>query len=659
MVLILNSALVLAASASYNNAAMTIINQQRLELEALIGDKYEVLRRIGGGGMAQVFLARHRLHGGFVAVKVLADHLAQDDRIVARFEQEARTAASLSGHPNVVPIFDVGQGNGLHFLIMQYVAGEDLGSYLKRAGKLSPADAANIIAQATEGLVWSESKRVVHRDLKPANMLLDINGRTIILDFGISKIADRADSLTRAGESLGTPHYMSPEQIRGEGCDVRSDLYSLGVVFFELLTGHRPFESESCTAIQMAHLSTPPPSLLTYETGLPPACEDIVQKLMQKERAHRYQSPTELLETLRSLGASSGPGPLRPIIDPEINEILHADLPASRIDFQPGSQKNSAEATTSTTPPHRQQNSTIKATPMHVGTEAPKSSTPTPLPTPAIVQEPTRHSSWVTATWIFTSLILVSLAGVLILGMQRFTPVIDDTHGKMLLVPAGNFTFGDNSPQSPNKRQQVYLRSYYVDETEVSNAEYKRFCDETGQAPPKTSDFLSNPSNPVAGVTEEDANKFAKWAGKRLPSEQEWEKAARGTDGRVYPWGPDPWVLDVPTELQPVNSLPDRRSPYGAVNMAGNVFEWTNSTFPATEVEYSDMRNALKSDSFSRSWYIIKGGCFPPNRAADFFRAYMRRGFPSDLSGPQIGFRCVKDVPQKGIQARLQSMFHK
>src|SRR5450631_2886211 len=121
MVLILNSALVLAASASYNNAAMTIINQQRLELEALIGDKYEVLRRIGGGGMAQVFLARHRLHGGFVAVKVLADHLAQDDRIVARFEQEARTAASLSGHPNVVPIFDVGQGNGLHYLIMQYV----------------------------------------------------------------------------------------------------------------------------------------------------------------------------------------------------------------------------------------------------------------------------------------------------------------------------------------------------------------------------------------------------------------------------------------------------------------------------------------------------------------------------------------------------------
>src|SRR5271155_3752652 len=232
------------------------------ELAVVLGDKYQIVRRIGGGGMAQVFLARHRGHGGVFAVKVLAEYLAQDARIVARFEQEARTAASLSGHPNIVPIFDIGQGDGLHYLIMQYISGEDMANYLRRNSKLTPADAANVVAQTAEALVWSESRRIVHRDLKPANMLLDTTGRIMILDFGISKIADLADGLTRPGESLGTPYYMSPEQIRGEACDVRSDLYSLGVVFFELLTGRRPFDDDSVTAIHMAHLLTPAPSLL-------------------------------------------------------------------------------------------------------------------------------------------------------------------------------------------------------------------------------------------------------------------------------------------------------------------------------------------------------------------------------------------------------------
>src|SRR5579875_2916626 len=211
------------------------------QLESLLGDKYHVIRRIGGGGMAQVFLARHRGHGGAFAIKVLAAHLAEDPRIVARFEQEARTAAALSGHPNIVPIFDIGQGNGLHYIIMQFVSGEDMGSYLRRNGKLTPVDAANVIAQATEALIWAESRHVVHRDLKPANMLLDTAGRLTILDFGISKAADIADGLTRPGESVGTPYYMSPEQIRGQACDARSDLYSLGVVFFELLSGRHPF----------------------------------------------------------------------------------------------------------------------------------------------------------------------------------------------------------------------------------------------------------------------------------------------------------------------------------------------------------------------------------------------------------------------------------
>src|SRR5579884_1401173 len=203
--------------------------QERIQdlLTQTLGDKYEILRWIGGGGMAEVYLARHRVHGAMFAVKVLSLELAQDDRIVARFVQEARTAANLSGHPNIVTIFDIGAANGLYYLIMQYVEGEDLAKYLRRNPKMNPADAAKIICQVADALAWASAHAVVHRDLKPSNLYLDRAGRVIVLDFGIAKATDVPSLLTAATERVGTTYYMSPEQIRGEPCDVRSDLYSL------------------------------------------------------------------------------------------------------------------------------------------------------------------------------------------------------------------------------------------------------------------------------------------------------------------------------------------------------------------------------------------------------------------------------------------------
>jgi formylglycine-generating enzyme required for sulfatase activity len=252
------------------------------------------------------------------------------------------------------------------------------------------------------------------------------------------------------------------------------------------------------------------------------------------------------------------------------------------------------------------------------------------------------------------------LLALTLLGFVAFTgkpdPVITDPHGKMLLVPAGSFIFGESSPDSPNPRQTLTLDNYYVDETEVSNAEYKRFCDATGHAPPASSDFSSNPNHPVAGLTFDDAKAYAAWAGKRLPTEQEWEKAARGSDGRPYPWGSDPWTEGVPTELQPVDALESRKSPNGALNMAGNVFEWTSSAFPAGEREYADMQSLLSNSSFSRAWFTIKGGSFAPH-GETFFRSYMRRGFPSDQRSPWIGFRCVRDAPHKSLVARVRSLW--
>ena len=626
--------------------------QQIAELQALLGDKYEVMRLIGGGGMAHVFLARHRRHGGAFAVKVLADHLAQEPQIVARFEQEARTAASLSGHPNIVPIFDIGSGNGLHYLIMQYISGENLASYLSEHGKLTPADAANVVAQTAQALVWSESRRIVHRDLKPANILLDTTGRIMLLDFGISKIADVATGLTRPGESVGTPYYMSPEQIRGEACDVRSDLYSLGVIFFELLTGSRPFMADSIPAIQQAHLAIPAPSLLAADPSLPQACERLVQKLLQKRREDRYQSPQALLDDLHAESATSGPGRLRP----KLNAALEAALlePVGTISGTGAGHPSTSvtEAAPSTTaktisldafPP---QSATIPTAPPAAAVPAPASQGVNP--------RSKRRFLWI-AGGILTAVIVVA---VLFLALVPAPPVpeLNDAYGRMLLVPAGDFIYGENSADSPRPRQTISLKGFYVDETEVSNKEYKQFVDATGHAAPRSADFTTSSDNPVAGVTHEDAQAFAAWAGKRLPTEEEWEKAARGIDGRPYPWGQEPWTSGVPTRLQPVNSFPDRKGPYGALNMAGNVFEWTASTFPAGDAEFADMRSLLGTPNFSKTWYTIKGGSFSPHGEV-FFQCFMRRGFPSDQQSPVIGFRCVRDLAKPGPFSRWKSLF--
>lgn len=458
-------------------------DEQILQLERLIGSKYEIIRRLGGGGMAQVILARHRGHGGLVAVKILAEHLAQDPRIVSRFRQEATTAASLSGHPNIVPIYDVGEGDGLHYLIMQFIAGEDMGSYLRREGALSPPDAAGILAQAAEGLVWAEARRVVHRDLKPSNLQLDIAGRIHILDFGISKTVDFADGLTRPGESLGTPYYMSPEQIRGEVCDARSDLYSLGVIFFELLTARRPFDNESVTAIQIAHLSAPAPSLLEQAPQLPPMCDEIVQRLLRKDPSERYQGPQELLNELYRNGATSGPTRLRPQVDLDLQAVIDRPItPTSLTAMQ-----NPVGAAPATS---------IGSTSTSI---APSVTADLGVAEPVLPPEKKSRTPVIALGVLVVALAVV--AGIYLLRPKPLPAIIQDDHGVMLLVPAGPFIFGDDASDSRDPRQTVTLPAFYIDKTEVSNAEYLRFVQATGRPFTGQADASDHPREPVTNVS--------------------------------------------------------------------------------------------------------------------------------------------------------------
>ena len=249
------------------------------------------------------------------------------------------------------------------------------------------------------------------------------------------------------------------------------------------------------------------------------------------------------------------------------------------------------------------------------------------------------------------SLVALALAAAAVAAYRLWPhkplpPKLQDDHGVMLLVPEGTFIFGESTSDSPHPRQTLTLPAFYIDETEVSNAEYLRFTQATGRTFAGQDYASAHAGEPVTNVSYQDAAAYAAWAGKRLPTDQEWEKAARGTDGRPYPWGSDAWNEDVPMQLQPVDSFPDRKSPNGALNMAGNAAEWTATPYTPDERELDDMRNVLKTDSFSRTWYNLKGGSFSP-KGTFFFRLYLTRGFPEDQKSKLVGFRCAKNVPSR------------
>ncbi len=635
---------------------------QTLELlSGAIGEKYDVLQWIGGGGMAEVFLARHRLHRGFCAVKVLASDLSDDRAVVRRFLQEARTAANLEGHPNIVRIVDIGEDQGLFYLIMPYVEGEDLASYLEREGRLSPEAAVYVIRQVADALAWAHSKGVVHRDLKPANVRLDPHGRVIVLDFGIAKAGATPTVQTMAGEKLGTPFYMAPEQIRGEPVDRRSDLYSLGVMSFELLTGKKPFAGDTYYAIEHGHLSTPAPAPDEWEPAVPPELGDIILRLLEKEPDNRYQSAEELLAALEPFGGTVAPASLRPVLRDDLERWRSGDAAKAPREF-----------------------GGLSTTAAETWAEPPRTSA---ADAPAI---PERGRGGPRAWPIFAAggaVILLALGVALYFGGDtREAPArepeglesagnvspaesgggvspgetetlpkrISTPVGEMVLVPAGEFVFGDDSPESPNPRQTVDLAAFYIDVSEVSNAAYQQFCDATGHAPPEPPpwdrNYFKKLDYPVGNVSFEDAQAFAAWAGKRLPSEQEWEKAARGADARVYPWGNSLPLRQANVDgasdgfgnTAPVDAFAEGASPYGALNMAGNVWEWTASLYQPSAQELADMRTVVAGGG--PQWNVLKGGSFVSPRRDPDLRAYLRAAFPGRGQSPYFGFRCVKDA---------------
>jgi eukaryotic-like serine/threonine-protein kinase len=277
-------------------------------------ERYRLLEQVAVGGMGSVWVADDRLLGRHVAIKLLAEQLASQPLFVKRFEREARTAAALSGHPNVITIYDVGEHDGRPFIVMAYLPGGTVRDRIK-AGHVRHADAIEWIHDAADGLDFAHASDVVHRDVKPQNLLFDGRGRVVVADLGIARAAYE-DSLTASGELLGTASYIAPEQAMGDAATAASDRYSLAVVAYELLTGGRPFEGASFAeqALQQVESQPDPPSMRAPE--LSPEVDAVLLKGLAKDPAKRWESAGAFAAALAEAIEDEPPSP-QPRIDPE------------------------------------------------------------------------------------------------------------------------------------------------------------------------------------------------------------------------------------------------------------------------------------------------------------------------------------------------------
>ena len=261
-----------------------------------ISDRYQIIKSIGEGGMANVYLAYDTILDRNVAVKVLRGDLATDEKFVRRFQREALSASSLN-HPNIVEVYDVGEDNGQYYIVMEYIEGKHLKELLKKRGHLTITEVVDIMLQITDGMSVAHDSYIIHRDIKPQNIMILENGLVKITDFGIA-MAMNATQLTQTNSVMGSVHYLPPEQANGKGATLQSDIYSMGILMYELLTGKLPYRGENAVEIALKHLKEPLPSIREEIPNIPNSIENIIKKATAKNIKNRYADAREMHEDL-------------------------------------------------------------------------------------------------------------------------------------------------------------------------------------------------------------------------------------------------------------------------------------------------------------------------------------------------------------------------
>ena len=261
-----------------------------------INERYEVIRSLGEGAMAKVYLGYDNILDRNVAIKVLRGDLSNDEKFVRRFQREALSASSLA-HPNIVEMYDVGEDDGLYFIVMEYVEGKTLKQLLKKRGSLTLSEAIDIMLQLTDGMSHAHDSYIIHRDLKPQNIMIKDDGQIKITDFGIA-MALNSTQLTQTNSEMGSVHYLPPEQASGKGSTIKSDIYSMGIIFYELLSGSLPFKGDNAVEIALKHMRDPLPSLREDNSSIPQSIENIILKATAKNPKNRYDDARSMHQDL-------------------------------------------------------------------------------------------------------------------------------------------------------------------------------------------------------------------------------------------------------------------------------------------------------------------------------------------------------------------------
>ncbi|MDE6960936.1 MAG: Stk1 family PASTA domain-containing Ser/Thr kinase, partial [Lachnospiraceae bacterium] len=282
-----------------------------IKVGMIVGDRYEILEKVGVGGMAEVFKGKDHKLNRFVAVKVLKEEFRENGGFIKKFKEEAQAAAGLA-HPNIVNVYDVGDERGIYYIVMELVEGITLKNYIERKGRLTVKEATSIAIQMSAGLEVAHNNQIVHRDIKPQNIIISREGKVKVTDFGIAKATT---SQTTTSAAMGSVHYASPEQARGGYVDHRSDIYSLGVVLYEMVTGRVPFDGDTAVTVAVKHLQEEMVAPTTYNSEIPFSLEQIIRKCMEKSPDRRYQDIEDLLADLK-----------QSLMDPEGDFVQMVDL---------------------------------------------------------------------------------------------------------------------------------------------------------------------------------------------------------------------------------------------------------------------------------------------------------------------------------------------
>jgi eukaryotic-like serine/threonine-protein kinase len=590
------------------------------------------------GGMAEVYLGTHLNLERPVAVKLLHSFIEEEPLLLERFHREAKVVAGLR-HSNIVQIFDFATIDGHPYIVMEYLKGPTLAIYLRhlhqRKKRIAPDQIARLLNELSAALDYAHGQGVVHRDIKPGNILLhnrkeDIpldkpltdDVGAVITDFGLVRIMNTA-SQTASGTVSGTPAYMSPEQARGDPTDHRTDIYSLGIVLYEMLAGRVPFDADSTLTVLHMQIHTTPPAI----PGIPAKVQAVLDRALLKNPDGRYQTSRELANDYsRSIG-------------------MTAQAETIREPSQVSTEPIEAPAPTEPEPPPK---------PAPIEPEPPSKPEPTEQ---KLTPKPARSRTWIgVGLFALVCLALIAFGAPRLLGAlsnpsqstetvntvipnTEISPLPSETLGLpsaegMVQVPAGTYQVGkDPASQYYSPSQPIQLNDFWIDQYQTTNADYEQFLLANNGAltpmiwPPKSGEE----KHPVRGVTWNQADAYCQWVSKRLPKEAEWEAAGRGPGAspRLYPWGDDPSAggktLNLPNQdTYEVGSQSFNVSPLKVYDMVGNVWEWVGDPYGSLEAG----KKILRGSQFGNPLDLA-------------FRLQVAPDDPNYV--PQAGFRCAAD----------------